>query len=157
LLKIPGGALVIGLSATLISADSVSNSGGKPAGDMCSLLSISEVEQALGGKVDKPTLLPAQPTSPGGCAYMAPKQAGTITLMVFEVPDAPEFFGTLVRGAADANHFKEEAVPGLGTKAVHMPSNFYVLMGKKVLMFTYGGPPRPKVEGLVRKLVAQLQ
>lgn len=44
----------------------------------------------------------------------------------------------------------------LGAEAVHVSSNFFVLSGKKVLMFTYGGAPRAKVEGLVRKLVSKL-
>src|SRR5689334_21015382 len=48
--KPSASVLVVTLCATFASADSVSNSGGKPAGDMCSLLSIGEVEQALGGK-----------------------------------------------------------------------------------------------------------
>lgn len=151
-----GGAVLLTLFGTLASADSISNGSSKTSGDMCSWLSVTEVEQALGGKIQKPTLLPSQATSPGGCSYMALARGASITMMVFEPPDAPDFFASMVHGTTEANHFTEEPVPGLGTKAVHVPSNFFVLSGKKVLMFTYGGAPRAKVEGLVRKLVSKL-
>jgi len=136
--------------ASAVYGDSLASSG------FCSTLSLAEVEAALGGKVGKPTPLPAQPTSPGGCAYMAMAQAATLTVMLFEPEDPADFYKGLVDGTASANQFKVEPITGLGTRAAHMPSNFFVLLGKKVLSVNYGGSSRAKIEPLVRKLAAKL-